>query len=154
MFCIPRHWELKISHLLHPYSSVWLVREEGCYYCNKKRKVYLSRSCYHGLYLNNRPGLRAIYQTLGFGTILGTNLESWHDKHQRNVQRTQMFFGLGNLFSLFTMFWVGWRVSESVTWSPLLPNSSLLLIYSVDNYQTKDWYWEAKLADTIWVRHS
>lgn len=71
----------------------------------KKRKVYLSRRCYHGFYLNNRPGLRAIYQTLGFGTILGTNLEAWHDKHERNVQRTRMFFGLSNKFSLFTMFW-------------------------------------------------
>lgn len=89
----------------------------------KKRKVYLSRRCYHGFYLNNRPGLQAIYQTLGFGTILGTNLEAWHDKHERNVQRTRMFFGLSNKFSLFTMFWA---VSQ---------------VLGVDCYQTRLYCW-------------
>ena len=69
-----------------------------------KEKSLFITTCYHGFYLNNRAGLRAIYQTLGFGTILGTKLETRHDKHERNVHTTRVFFKVQDIFHVFFLY--------------------------------------------------
>ena len=108
------------THVIITEGSLGLRFNVLCVIIARKREKSIYHDCYHGFYLNNRAGLQAIYQTLGFGTILGTNLEPWHDKHERNVHRTQMFF-VERYFSRFLFLYdvLDWWVSD---WAALLPN--------------------------------
>ena len=63
------------THVIITEGSLGLRSNVLCVIIARKREKSIYHDCYHGFYLNNRAGLQAIYQTLGFGTILGTNLE-------------------------------------------------------------------------------